>query len=517
MRPVDFFDRGAALYPDHACFHDGERTYSYHSVQEMTHRIAQALLAAGIAKEAKVAVYGPNSVRSLECVLGIMRSGAVWVPINVRNTVEENIRVLQATDCEWLFYHSWFERQAEEVRAQVPGIKQLVCIDAEGRHAGCLDSWVSGFSGLAPYVEQGPHSVAAISATGGTTGAPKAVVLTHLNVETMASNFIACMPYEEPPVHLVVAPITHTAGVICLPLMAYGATNIMMAIPDLDTILAYIERFKVTTLFLPPTVIYMLLQHPKVREYDYSSLRYFLYGAAPMSVEKLKEAIEVFGPVMAQAFGQTEAPIMCTFLSPKDHLVIGDPGKEKRLRSCGRPTLLTQVEIMDDAGNLLGPGQTGEVVVRGNLVMKEYYRNPEETEKVSAHGWHHTGDVGYKDEDEYVYLVDRKKDMIITGGFNVYPNEVEQVVLAHPAVQECAVIGVPDEKWGEAVKAVIEVKPGMNVVEGDLIAFCKERLGGVKAPKSVEIWDSLPRSAVGKVLKKEIRKKFWEGQERMIS
>ncbi len=516
MRPIDFFDRGADLYPERTCFHDGQQGYSYRSVQEVTHRIANGLLAGGIEKEAKVAVYSPNSVPAFECVLGIMRSGAAWVPINVRSAVEDNIRVLQATDCEWLFYHSWFESQAQKVRAEVPRVKQLVCIDADGQHALSLDSWISSFSVPAPYIDQAPDSVTAIAATGGTTGAPKAVMLTRLNVETMASNFIAAMPYDEPPVHLVVAPITHTAGVICLPLMAYGATNIIMAMPNLDTVLEYIEKFRVTTLFVPPTVIYMLLQHPKVRGYDYSSLRYLLYGAAPMSTEKLKEAIEVFGPVLAQAYGQTEAPIMCTFLSPKEHLVIGDPRKEKRLRSCGRRTLLTEVEIMDDDGNLLSPNEAGEIVVRGNLVMKGYYKNPEETEKASVFGWHHTGDVGYKDEDGYVYIVDRKKDMIISGGFNIYPNEVEQVILAHPAVQDCAVIGVPDEKWGEAVKAVIELKPGMEVGETELIALCKERLGSVKAPKSVEIWDTLPRSAIGKVLKKEVRKKFWEGRDRMV-
>jgi len=516
MRPIDFFDRGAGLYPDRACFHDGQREYSYRSVQEATHRIANGLLAGGIEKEAKAAVYAPNSVPAFECVLGIMRSGAAWVPINARNALEENIRVLQATDCEWLFYHSWFESHAETIGAELPGIRQMICIDAEGQHAPSLDSWMSAFSVSAPYIEQAPDSVSAVGATGGTTGAPKAVMITHLNVETMASNFMACMPYDEPPVHLVVAPITHTAGVICLPLMAYGATNVIMAMPDLDTILEYIERFKVTTLFLPPTVIYMLLQHPRVREYDYSSLRYLIYGAAPMSVEKLKEAVEVFGPVLAQGYGQTEAPITCTFLSPKEHLVIGDPEKEKRLRSCGRPSPLTQVAIMDDDGKLLGPDETGEIVVRGNLVMKGYYKNPDETAKVSTFGWHHTGDIGYKDEDGYVYIVDRKKDMIISGGFNIYPSEVEQVILSHPAVQDCAVIGVPDEKWGEAVKAVVEAKHGMELGEKELIAFCKERLGSVKAPKSVECWQTLPRSTVGKVLKKEIRKRFWEGRDRMV-
>lgn len=516
MRPIDFFDRGAGLYPDGACFHDGQQAYSYRSVQEMTHRIANGLLAGGVKEEAKLAVYSPNSVRGFECVLGIMRAGGAWVPINVRNTIEENISILEATDCEWVFYHSWFEEHAERIRTEVPGVRQLVCIDAEGKHAPSFDSWIADFSAPAPYIRQGPESLSAVSATGGTTGIPKAVMLTHANIETMICDFVTCMPCKEPPVHLVVAPITHTAGVICLPLMAHGATNIIMALPDLDTILEYIERFRVTTLFLPPTVIYMLLQHPKVRECDYSSLRYFIYGAAPMSVEKLKEAIEVFGPVMAQLYGQTEAPITCTFLSPEEHLVVGDPDKEKRLRSCGRPTLLTQVEIMDDEGNLLDPNETGEIVVRSSLVMKGYYRNREQTSEVSAFGWHHTGNVGYKDEDGYVYIVDRKKDMIITGGFNVYPNEIEQVLLAHPAVQDCAVIGVPHEKWGEAVKAIIEVKPSMQVAEEELLSFCKERLGSVKAPKSVEVWPSLPRSSIGKVLKKEIRKKFWEGHSRMV-
>lgn len=516
MRPIDFFDRGASLYPDRACFHDGAQTYSYRSVEEMSHRIATGLVAGGVKKEAKVAVYSPNSVRGFECVLGIMRAGGTWVPVNVRNPIDENIRILNAADCEWLFYHSWFDGDAQRIRDEVPGIRQMVCIDGEGQHAPPFDSWISPFSGPAPYVEQAPESLAAVVGTGGTTGTPKAVMLTHANIETMVSNFVTCMPYGEPPVHLVVAPITHTAGVICLPLMAYGATNIIMALPDLDTILEYIERFRVTTLFLPPTVIYMLLQHPRVRECDYSSLRYFIYGAAPMSLEKLKEAIEVFGPVMAQAYGQTEAPIMCTFLAPEEHLVVGDPEKEKRLRSCGRPTLLTQVEIMDDDGELLDPDETGEIVVRGNLVMQGYYKNPEQTREVSTFGWHHTGDVGYKDRDGYVYIVDRKKEMIISGGFNIYPNEVEQVLLSHPAVQECAVIGVPHEKWGEAVKAVIEVKPGVQVAEEELVSFCRERLGSVKAPKSVEVWPSLPRSSIGKVLKKKIREKFWEGRSRMV-
>ena len=208
--------------------------------------------------------------------------------------------------------------------------------------------------------------------------------------------------------------------------------------------------------------------------------------------------------------------MLCTFLSPQDHDVVGNPSLERRLQSCGRPTVFTPVEIMDDEGNLLGPEQAGEIVTRGNLVMKGYYNNPEATEQASTFGWHHTGDVGLKDADGFVYIVDRKRDMIISGGFNLYPSEIEQVIWSHPSVQDCAVIGVPDEKWGEAVKAVVELKTGESVSPDEIMAFCRERLGGMKTPKTVEVWAQLPRSAVGKVLKKDIREPFWVGQTRRV-
>jgi acyl-CoA synthetase (AMP-forming)/AMP-acid ligase II len=303
---------------------------------------------------------------------------------------------------------------------------------------------------------------------------------------------------------------------VAFPLLAMGATQVIIPRVDPLDIMRCIQQHKVTTLFLPPTAIYSLLAHPRVREFDYSSLKYFIYAAAPMSAEKLKEALAIFGPVMAQTFGQAESPMLCTFLSPQEHLVIGDPQKEKRLLSCGRPTLMTQVEIMDEEGNLLPCDEKGEIVTRGNLVMKGYYKNEAATQQASAFGWHHTGDVGYKDSDGYLYIVDRKRDMIISGGFNIYPSEIEQVIWSHPAVQDCAVVGAPDDKWGEAVTAVVEVKPGLSVTPEALSAWCRERLGGMKTPKRIEIWDRLPRSPVGKVLKRDIREKYWAGRERRV-
>lgn len=247
---------------------------------------------------------------------------------------------------------------------------------------------------------------------------------------------------------------------------------------------------------------------------NYSALRHFIYAAAPMSLDKLGLCIEVFGPVMVQAHGQAEAPFFCTCLTTEDHRAASDPALRKRLSSCGRATPFTVVEIMDDEGRLLGPAESGEIVVRGELVMKGYYRNPQATAAALYDGWLHTGDIGLRDEDGYFYIVDRKKDMIISGGFNVYPSEVEQVIWSWDGVQDCAVIGVPDPDWGEAVKAVVELKAGATVDTAALMAHCRERLGPIKAPKSVEVWPALPRSQVGKVLKRNIRDRFWVGHSR---
>ncbi|MEO8558658.1 MAG: AMP-binding protein, partial [Rhodospirillales bacterium] len=272
----------------------------------------------------------------------------------------------------------------------------------------------------------------------------------------------------------------------------------------------------VTHIYMPPTLIYMMLAHPQVRNFDYSSLKNLVYASAPMSADKLVEALDVFGPVLTQTYGQAEACMICTFFSPAEHAEALKTNQRQRLTSCGRTTPFMRLEVMDDDGELLPRGERGEVVVRGGLVMKGYYNNPEATAEASKFGWHHTGDVGVIDEDGFVYIVDRKKDMIISGGFNIYPSEIEQVLWSHPAVQDCAVIGVPDEKWGEAVKAVIELKLGQQVAAEELLVLCRQKLGGMKTPKTVEFIDALPRSPVGKVLKKDLRARYWQGQARKI-
>jgi len=460
-------------------------------------------------------VFSPNASIAVECLMGIQWGGSVYVPLNPKNHTHENIAILDNCDVSTLFFHSQLAENVKELRAGCPQLTRLICMDAVVEGAEFLDTWIGELAPRAMPFPFAPNDLVAIYSTGGTTGLPKGVMLTSNNWDITAANFHAHTPVRKPPVFLAVSPITHAAGTFAFMMMAVGGKTVILPGFDAEAILAAIERERVTHLYLPPTAIYMLLEHPGMHERDYSSLEYFIYTSAPMSVTKLRQCLDIFGPVMIQFWGQTEAPSFCTCLSREDHLDL-TPERQKRLLSCGQPTLLTPVAAMSDNGELLPAGEKGELVVNGPLVMAGYYENPDATAAVSQHGWHHTGDVGYVDQDGYVFIVDRKKEMIITGGYNVYPREVESVLLSHAAIQECAVVGAPDEKWGEAVTGVIELKAGSTLDAAEVMAWCKTQLGSIKAPKSVQIWAELPRTSVGKVDKKAIRKRFWEGSERAI-
>ncbi len=514
---IDFFDERAQRYPSRTAFvqPDGAPIF-YGDALARTERIAAGIAAAGLPELTRCAVYRPNDARAFLAMLGIFRAGRVWVPLNARNTVEDNAAFLAYTGAECLFFHSSFEAEARRLAESVPALSKLVCIDSDCGLAPSLDRFKRADT-PPPDVPEDRLRACNILATGGTTGRSKGAVWTNLTWETLIATFWTSAPRAiEPPVHLCVAPMTHGAGVLALMLMPEGPTNVLLDRTDAASILAAIERHRVTHLYLPPTLLYTLLASPELATTDVTSLQFFLISAAPVAAEKLREAIVAFGPVLAQSFGQAEAPFFLTFLSSGDHVQgLANP-EGTLLCSCGRPTMLSRVEIMDEGGQLLPAGEVGEIVARGNLVMREYRNDPAATAAVSTHGWHHTGDIGFKDEAGYVYIVDRKRDMIISGGFNVFTTEVEQVVLGHPDVQDCAVIGVPDEKWGEAGKAVVELKPGAATTPSELIAYLRPRLGGVKTPKSVEVWQSLPRSPVGKVLKRTIRERYWRGQTRAV-
>ena len=522
MAIIDFFDRGWRINPKGAAYIQDDRRYSFDEIGELSCRIANGLLALGLPKETKGAVWAVNDVTAWTCTLGLWRANMCWIPVGARNSADENHYVLEAFDCEVLFFQKYFAPVVAELRPRLPKIKLWICIDDELPEfpgARSLASWVKDQPTTPPNVPVDLDDVVMLSATGGTTGMPKGVMNTHRSAQTFCAHFMIGCPYEgnDKPVNLAAAPMTHTAGLLSVPCTARGGTVVVVSRPDPEILLGAIPKYGVTEFFLPPTVIYRLLDIPDLgSKVNFSSLKYFMYGAAPMSVEKLKQAIQVIGPVMMGGYGQTEAPASIAYLPPGEHLVDGKLALDQRLASVGRPNPLIRVEIMNDANEMLAKGETGEICVRGDLVMKGYYKAPDKTAETIINGWLHTGDVGHIDAEGYLHITDRKKDMIISGGFNVYPSEVEQVIWSHPAVQDCAVIGVPDETWGEAVKAVVELNAGQQVVAEELIALCKEKLGSVKAPKSVDFVDALPRSPVGKVLKKDLRTRYWQNTSRKI-
>jgi fatty-acyl-CoA synthase len=524
VRLVDYLDKGASLDPGAPCLTTDGVTSSYAEVQELSQQIASALVHHGVQPGDKVAILSANDPVAFTCVFGISRAGAVWCPINPRNEAGENAELLDLFDCSVLVFQQAFAPLVQQIRGDLPKLTTLVCLD--GEVAG-TETWHDFLDDPSPLVEERapasvskpgdltdeatPDDLAMIVGTGGTTGRPKGVLLTGTNLETMTAITLMSYPFQGRPVYLALAPLTHAAGVLCFPIMALGGEIVVMRAPDVAGFLELVGEHEVTHTFLPPTLIYMVLDSPRLECADLSSLQCFWYGAAPMSATRLEEALDKVGPVMAQLFGQTEAPMMISTMAPRDHFHTDGSVAHERLSSAGRPAPLVTVTIMAEDGSLLPHGERGEVVIRSSLVMRGYHRNPEATAEASAHGWHHTGDIGYLDEHGYLFLVDRAKDMVITGGFNVYSTEVEQALMEHPAIADCAVVGLPDEKWGERVTAVLQLRPGQTLDPAEVTAFVKKRLGSVKAPKQIEVWDDLPRSKVGKVLKSEIKEKLNAG------
>jgi fatty-acyl-CoA synthase len=509
MRLVDYLEKGADLGADRPCLTTDGTTRTYAEVRQLSCRISAALGACGVRQGDRVAILSANDPTSFTCVFGISRAGAVWCPINPRNEAAENRELLELFGCTVLFFQKAFAPLVNAVRAELPRLTTVVCLDGEAPDTLAWQEFLA-LGGGAVIDRQPLDDLAMIVGTGGTTGRPKGVELTNANLEAMTAATLMDYPFQGRPAYLALAPLTHAAGVLCFPILALGGEIVIMRSPDVGGFLDHIEAHQVTHTFLPPTLIYMLLAHDRLSTTDLSSLQCFWYGAAPMSATRLEEALTRIGPVMAQLFGQTEAPMMISTMAPKDHFRGDGSIARERLSSAGRPSALVRIAIMDVDGTLLGPNETGEIVVRGSLVMRGYHHNPEATAEASSHGWHHTGDIGYLDADNFLYIVDRAKDMVITGGFNVYSTEVEQVLMQHPDVQDCAVIGLPDPKWGERVTAVVQLRPAASVTPPSLIAFARERLGGVKSPKQVEIWPELPRSKVGKVLKRDIKQTMTE-------
>jgi acyl-CoA synthetase (AMP-forming)/AMP-acid ligase II len=517
MRLADYFDAVATLRPDSLAFVDGATRITSGEAQKYVHAVAN-----GLSRERKagsgthVAIYAPNDYRVSLLHLGINLADFAWLSVHIRNSFETNAEVLEYFDTDIVFFHSCFESQMPVLKAKLSKARLYICIDRDSEHGKSMDEWLKDC--WTPFFNgpEDPNARAFLQPTGGTTGPSKGAVHTHRSLEFMGFGLTSSFNVTSESRHLCVAPLTHAAGLLALGFTIKGGVNIIMPGFDPEALLTLIEEEKVTHLYLPPTAIYGLLAHPRTRATDFSSLQALIVGAAPIAPEKFKEAVRVFGPVMYEAFGQTETLIPILVKGPVDYLKSDGTFDEDVVRAAGKAVDVARLAIMDPEGNLLPAGQRGEIVVRSSMVMQGYYRKPEDTEAVSTFGWHHTSDVGTQDARGYVTIVDRMKDMIVSGGFNVFPVEIEKVIQGHPAVLDCIVVGVPDDKWGEAVKAVVQRKPGQTVTEEEIMALCKEHLGSTKTPKSVEFWVDLPRSAVGKLLKKDVRAKYWGDQWRSV-
>jgi acyl-CoA synthetase (AMP-forming)/AMP-acid ligase II len=498
----------------------GEESLTYAQLYERALSLGGNLRALGLQPGDRVAFVLPNSPRVLEVIYGCFAAGLVVVPINARLHPREIGYIVGNAGARVLIasreHADGLAREAEALA----GVERFTVDDeAVGAGVRSYDDLLAGERALSAPVDVEPTAPSWLFYTSGTTGRPKGATWSHRTVTAMLMNYLADVHNIQPgEVVLHAAPLSHGSGIVAMPSIARGATNVILETPSFepDAFFALIERWRVSHVaFLAPTQIVRITDEHVPGRFDLSSLRAICYGGAPIYVEHLRRAIETFGPVFTQIYGQGEAPITLTGMSAARHaeLLASD---DARLGSAGTVRTDVEVRIAGEDGRTLPAGEPGEVVARGDVVMLGYWNDPDATAQTLRDGWLHTGDVGAFDEDGYLFLLDRQKDVIISGGNNVYPREVEEVIAAHPAVATVVVLGIPDDYWGEAVHAVIVRNAGAELDERGVIDHCAQSLGGYKKPKSVEFVDELPVSGYGKVLRTALRERYWAGRERRV-
>lgn len=517
MHARELIQRGAKYYANRTAVMFQGKSLTFEEVYRNSNRLANALLKLGLKKGDRVASLLANSLQSVEIDFALLQSGLVRVPLNTRLSEEEHFHMIQETEARAILFTEEFAERVAALRPRLPRVSFYCQMNGTPEHPWMLSAQelVAAADDGEPPVVIEEADLATIQYTSGTTGTLKAAVHTQGTWAAICNNILHAIWIQEGDVMLHAAPLTHASGTLVLPHWIRGAANAILPGFNPPEYLAAVAQTKATTLNLVPTMIIMLLNHPEVERYSFDSVRNIIYGASPMPREALRRGLELWGPKFTQYYGQTEAPLILTVLQAHEHLGEG-PEVDQRLLSCGRATPDVMIRILDGEGKEVSAGEIGEIVVKTSQGMIGYWQAPELTQETIRDGWIHTRDMGYLDEQGYLYLVDRKSDMIITGGFNVYPREVEEVLYQHPAVMEAAVVGVPDETWGEAIKAFVVLRSGHTATEEELISFCKERLASYKKPKSVEFVDSLPKSPVGKVVRRLLKEPYWAGKERRI-
>jgi long-chain acyl-CoA synthetase len=510
----DMIEDNARRYPDKTAFIFEDRRHTFKEVNDRINSLVNALADLGIGRGDRVGILARNCSQYFE-VLGLSKAGRICVPLNYRLVGRELSYLINNSQISALILEREFFDVIASIRHELDGVRSLICLDAEAEDMLSYEELISAFPADEPPDEVEPDDPCVLFYTSGTTGRPKGAVHTHRSM--IAEAAIAHRGLSSDDIVLCVMPFFHVGGTAAhlVPAFFFAATIVIHDRFEERAVLETIEREKVTYAFLVPAMIIRLLESPDLSRWDLSSLHSLGYTGAPMPVEALRKGIASLGNVFFQELGQTETMNM-TVLRKEDHKLEGSARELKRLESVGKPFREGELRIVDEQGRDVPVGEVGEIIARSDRIMQGYWRSPEETAKTIRDGWLHTGDVGKMDEDGYVYLVDRKKDMIISGGENIYSREVEEVLYMHPAVLEAAVVGVPDDMWGESVKAVLVLKQGANVCEEDIIAFCKEHMASYKKPRSVEFWGELPKTGSGKIKKVDIREPYWEGHEKRV-
>ena len=512
MLMTELVRRGAVYFGPRTAVIYGDDKLTFTQVDQLSDQIANVFIdTLGLAVGTRVALLLNNSVFTIPVDFGFAKARLSRVPLNSRLSAAEHRQMLESAGVGVLLHGADLADRARELTQAVPGLRTISIGDAG---ANDLQALAKAQPATPPERKPEADDIVITTFTSGTTGKLKAVEHTQASWAGMTLNILENHDVREGDIMLHAASMIHASGCFVLPYWIRGG---MAAVLPGFTPASYIdavERWKPTALNMVPTMLGMLLDQPGIAEADFSSVRSIIYGASPMPRPTIDRALKLWGPRFLQYYGQTEAPVFITHLTKQDHV---GPGAERRLAACGRPSIDCEIRLVDEDGNEVAPGEVGEIALRAPFMMRGYFDAPELNAQMALPGgFIRTRDVGRFDEDGYLYLVDRTSDMIVTGGYNVYPREVEDALAAHPAVREVVVVGIPDDKWGEAVAAFVALRAGESADDAALMAFARERLAGYKVPKSVHFIDEVPKSPVGKLLRRAVRDPFWKGRDRRI-
>lgn len=510
----------AETRPDKIAFKFEGDEMTYAEFDRGASQVARGLIDLGVQPNERVGFLGKNSHLYFQMLMGVSKAGGVTCPVNWRLAGPEIVYILNDAKVRVLFVGPEFTDVVRAIRGDLETVQHVFCLEGVDGEFPDFNTWRDGFSDEDIQVVRSFGDDALQMYTSGTTGRPKGAIMSNRSVLGMREPGVRTQTIEwntwtSEDVSLVAMPAFHIGGTGWgLTGLYEGATGVVMREFDPLKVLDFIDEHRISKIFMVPAAMKIVVEQPKAKEVDFSPLKYMLYGASPIPLDLLKTCMDVFQCGFVQMYGMTETSGTIVALPPEDH----DPNGNEKMRSAGKPMEGVEVVIMGEDGRILPPGEVGEIASRSIANMSGYWNLPEATAKtITEDGWLRTGDAGYMDEDGYVYIHDRVKDMIISGGENIYPAEVENAVFGHQKVADVAVIGVPHEKWGEAVKAIVVVKPGETVTEDEIIAFAKTRIAGFKCPKSVDFIEALPRNPSGKILRKDLRAPYWDGKERAVN